>query len=333
MKNFLKKLVLSLLLVNLALTINMAVANAAPSQQAPTECAKSAKSPGQYLKCIGGQTKLPNYVDTGIHPDAAAETMPGVATITSPIYYAIDFFRYVISTIAFILVVVAAVKLVSTSKEEEATKAKDSLKIGVVGLILIQLADIAVKKAFFGEQGEAFQDVATTKLYAAETVIQIRGVIGFLEVFLGATAVLVIIIRGFMLITSAGNEEEIGKAKKHILYALAGLIIIGLAEIVVRGFIFPDNGSSLPDVNVGKRVIVMITNYLSGFIAIISFLMLFFGGYKYVVSGGEDEAKDKVKKIIFGAVIGLILAMSAFAIVNTLVKFEITPAASTTNTP
>lgn len=325
--------------VNLGLTLNMAIANAAPTPTPPVK--SEILTPLEYLKTIGKDTKLPNYVDTGIHPDAAAETKSGVATVTSPIYFALDLFRYLISTIAFIYIIVYAVKLISTTSEEEAGKVKEGLIMAVLGFIIIQIADIAVKKAFFGEQGEAFQDVATTKLYAAETVNQIRGIIGFFEYFLGAIAVLVLVIRGFTLITSAGNEEEIGKAKKQVIYAMAGLIVIGLSEVVVRGFIFPAQGSQLPSTQVGMHIIVSITNFLVGFIAIASFLMLFYGGYSYVISGGNEEVKDKVKKIIFGAVMALILSMGAFAVVNTFVKFDnpenasstTSPATSTTNVP
>lgn len=320
------------MLVNLGLTINMAVTNAADKPTPPIQD-PTITAPIDYLKTIGGQTKLPNYVDTGIHPDAAAETKPGVATITSPIYYALDFFRYLISTIAFIYVIISAIKLTSTSNEEEATKVKNGLVFGIIGFVLIQLADVAVKKAFFGEQGEAFQDVATAKLYAAETTTQLRGIIGFFEIFLGSVAVLVLVIRGFMLITSAGNEEAMGKAKKHVIYALAGLVVVGLSEVVVRGFIFPANGTALPDVNQGKHLIVSITNFLVGFVAIGAFLMLFYGGYSYVVSGGNEETKEKVKKIIFGAVMALILSMAAFAAINTLVKFDNPENNSSTTSP
>lgn len=315
--------------VNLGLTLNMAVTSALTPAPAPS----AIPSPLEYLKSIGKDTKLPNYVDTGIHPDAAAETKSGVATVTSPIYFALDLFRYLISTIAFIYIIVNAIKLISTTSEEEAGKVKDGLIMAVLGFIIIQVADIAVKKAFFGEQGEAFQDVATTKLYAAETVNQIRGIIGFFEYFLGAAAVLVLVIRGFTLITSAGNEEEIGKARKQVLYAMAGLIAVGLSEVVVRGFIFPANGSQLPSTQMGMHIIVSVTNFLVGFIAIASFIMLFYGGYSYVVSGGNEEVKEKVKKIIFGAVMALILSMGAFAAVNTMIKFDNPDNASSTTSP
>lgn len=303
--------------MNLGLTLQMAIANAdntAPPSQPSTI------APLDYLKTIGENTKLPNYVDTGVHLDAAAEVKPGVAAVTSPIYFALDMFRYVISGIAFVVVIIAAIRLVTTANDEEAGKAKKSLLVGIIGLLLVQLADVIVKKAFFGEQGEAFQDVATTKLYAEETTGQIRGIIGFLEVFIGSVAVLIIIIKGFQLVTSAGEEEQITKTKKHIIYAAVGLVVVGLSEVIVRGFIFPEGGSQLPKTEVGKKLIISITNYLAGFVAIFAFIMLFYGGYRYVVSGGEDEVKEKVKKIIYGAVMALLLALGAFAIVNTLIK-------------
>lgn len=304
--------------MNLGLTLQMAIANADVPPPPPDQ--SSVVSPLDYLKVIGEKTKLPNYVDTGVHPDAAAEVKPGVAAVTSPIYFALDMFRYVISGIAFVVVIIAAIRLVTTANDEEAGKAKKSLLVGIIGLLLVQLADVIVKKAFFGEQGEAFQDVATTKLYAEETTGQIRGIIGFLEVFIGSVAVLVIIIKGFQLVTSAGEEEQITKTKKHIIYAAVGLVVIGLSEVIVRGFIFPEGGSGLPKTEVGKKLIISITNYLAGFVAVFAFIMLFYGGYRYVVSGGEDEVKEKVKKIIYGAVMALLLALGAFAIVNTLIK-------------
>ena len=66
----------------------------------------------------------------------------------------------------------------------------------------------------------------------------------------------------------------------------------------------------------------MITNYISGFIALAAFLSLFYAGYLYVVSAGKDEATEKVKKLFTAALIALVLAAGAFAAVNTLVKFE-----------
>lgn len=290
-------------------------------------------SPSERLQGIGIETDL-NSFTTGQHPDAPPDyVQPGVGAITSPILFVIDLIRYAMTGVAAIIIMIAAIKLISTGTEEEATKAKSTLIIGAIGLVVIQLAGVLVTKVFFGEQGQAFEDLASVEIYSDQGVTQIRGIIGFIEVFVGAIAVLTIVIRGFMLTTSMGDEEGIGKAKKHLLYAVAGLLIVGLSEVVIRGIIFPAAGEELPDVNKGKLIIVMISNFISGFIALASFVMLFYGGYKYVVSAGNEEETAKVKTTIIGATIGLLLALGAFAIINTLITFDTAVALSSVNLP
>lgn len=329
MKKIAKQIVLLFILINLGLTLQMSFANAEGETPIPKKDETTTENPlskyygplGQIEK-IGGKTGLPDFLTGGQHPDAATDyAQPGAGTITSPIYFAIDLFRYFISGIALIIIVIQAIKLISTDSDEEAGKAKSTLLLCAAGLIVIQLADTIVKKMFFGEQGEAFEDITTAEIYAEETVNQVRGIIGFVEFFLGSVAILVIIIRGVTLIAGGGEEEATKKAKNQIIYALVGLAIIALSEVVVRGVIFPEAGSKLPDVDRGKFILVTLTNYLAGFIAIIAFAGLFYGGYLYVTSGGKEDVNDKIKKIVLGAVIALVLALGAYAAVNTLIKF------------
>ncbi|HNV96876.1 MAG TPA: hypothetical protein PKL13_00985 [bacterium] len=65
----------------------------------------------------------------------------------------------------------------------------------------------------------------------AERIINI--VLGFL----GFIALVIIIIAGFKWMTSGGNEEKIGAAKKMIGAGIVGLIII-LFSYVITAFIF-----------------------------------------------------------------------------------------------
>ncbi len=275
-------------------------------------------SPLEQLQLVGDGTGQQSFT-TGQHPDAPPDyAQPGVGTATSPIYFALDLFRYVVSGLALLVIVAQAIKLVSTANDEEAGKAKTTLIVGTMGLLIIQVADAAVKKMFFGEQGEAFESVSTTELYAEETTKYLRGIIGLVEIFVGAAAVLVIVIRGIMVITSVGEEEAITKAKKHIIYALVGIATVILSEVVVRGVIFPEAGKELPDVQAGRFILINIINYLSGFVAIMAFVGLFYGGYRYVMSAGDEEMNEKIKKLIIGALIALLLSLGAFALVNTV---------------
>lgn len=58
-------------------------------------------------------------------------------------------------------------------------------------------------------------------------------IIGTLLVWAGAVALLFIIIGGFRYIFSMGNEEGADGARKTVLYAILGLIIIFLAFLIV----------------------------------------------------------------------------------------------------
>jgi hypothetical protein len=50
----------------------------------------------------------------------------------------------------------------------------------------------------------------------------------------GLIAVLVVVIGGFRYLTSMGNEEVTSQAKKMILNAIIGIIIIVLSFVIVR---------------------------------------------------------------------------------------------------
>ena len=51
--------------------------------------------------------------------------------------------------------------------------------------------------------------------------------------FLGLLAVIMVIYGGITYVTSAGNDEAVGKAKKIILYSVIGIIVILLSFVIV----------------------------------------------------------------------------------------------------
>lgn len=62
----------------------------------------------------------------------------------------------------------------------------------------------------------------------------IATIINVLSVLVGVLAVVMIIIGGFRYVTSGGNSEKVTGAKNTILYALIGLVIVALAQAIVR---------------------------------------------------------------------------------------------------
>lgn len=314
-KKLVKGLVLAFLLINLALTTS-SLCGAATTQEDP--CIEN-----PTLPCIGDQTGLPN-MKIGQHPESPVDyEYEGVGTLGSTAYFLMDLFKFLLSGVAVLVIISMGVKMIASgSNEEEVGKIKKGLGVAIAGLILIQLADVLVKKVFFGEYGEVLEDKTSAEEFATEGTAELRGIIGMIQTALGAIAMLVIIINGIKIMISGGEEENRKKALKNIGVAAGGLVIVLLSELIVKGFVFPEYGEKLPSTEVAKGLFVMVTNFISGFLATISFVMLLAAGYMYVVSGGEEQGREKVKKLIFGAIIGLIIALGAYAIANTLITFQ-----------
>lgn len=62
----------------------------------------------------------------------------------------------------------------------------------------------------------------------------IKTIINVFSIIVGVVAVIMIIFGGFRYITSGGKQESISSAKNTILYAIIGLIIVALAQIIVK---------------------------------------------------------------------------------------------------
>jgi hypothetical protein len=62
----------------------------------------------------------------------------------------------------------------------------------------------------------------------------IHTVINLLSLVVGVVAVIMIIIGGLRYITSGGSDTSVTGAKNTILYAIIGLIIVALAQVMVR---------------------------------------------------------------------------------------------------
>ncbi len=61
-----------------------------------------------------------------------------------------------------------------------------------------------------------------------------RTIVNFFLYFLGFLATIMIIYGGILYVTSAGNDENVQKAKKILLYAIVGIIVILLSFAIVN---------------------------------------------------------------------------------------------------
>jgi TRAP-type C4-dicarboxylate transport system permease small subunit len=62
--------------------------------------------------------------------------------------------------------------------------------------------------------------------------------------------------------------------------------------------------------------ITIVINVLLGLIGVVAVIMLIIGGFRYVLSQGDEKATKGAKDTILFAIIGIVVAILAFAIVN-----------------
>ena len=83
-----------------------------------------------------------------------------------------------------------------------------------------------------------------------------------------------------------------------------------------------DNPSAISGATGGetsfKALAQTILNYALSFLGFVATIMVIYGGVLYVTSAGNDTEVEKAKKILLYAVVGIVLILLSFALVNTV---------------
>lgn len=62
----------------------------------------------------------------------------------------------------------------------------------------------------------------------------ITNVVNLFSLIVGIVAVIMIIVAGLMFITAGGDSGKVANARNTILYAAVGLVVVALAQTIVR---------------------------------------------------------------------------------------------------
>lgn len=131
---------------------------------------------------------------------------------------------------------------------------------------------------------------------------------------------------------------------KKILKVIAVLaVVVGLAAPLVQSI---DVGAAtaaeqvkqgFDEVSAGENKnlpgsVKTIINIMLYIIGIVSVVMIIYGGIRFAASGGNEKSTETGRKTLTYAVIGLVVAILAYAIVNFVISGVGKPAASTLTT-
>jgi hypothetical protein len=153
--------------------------------------------------------------------------------------------------------------------------------------------------------------------------------LGLLDILLRVAALVTvgfIIYGGILYVTSQGEPDKAKHALSTIINAAVGLVITIISAAIVS-FIGTrlaggagTNTFGLPEVAAGQSQIQVILTIFFGILSAASLLIIMLAGFRYVTSSGDPGNMAKAKNTIIYAAIGLVVSMSAFAIVAFLLN-------------
>lgn len=63
-----------------------------------------------------------------------------------------------------------------------------------------------------------------------------------------------------------------------------------------------------------------IINYILGIVGIVALAYFIYGGFRYITSGGNEDTIAEAKRILTGAIVGIIIIGVAAAVVNFVIN-------------
>ena len=97
--------------------------------------------------------------------------------------------------------------------------------------------------------------------------------------------------------------------------------VVRATDMSLSGGVSNSQGEGVPGELTGSDgVFEIVVNVLLFIIGAVSVIMLIYGGIRYTTSGGNANSVTAAKNTIMYSIVGLIIAILAFAVVNFVVK-------------
>ncbi len=127
-------------------------------------------------------------------------------------------------------------------------------------------------------------------------------------------AVIMIMVGGFMYVTSMGDPTKAKKGIEYIRNSVIGLAIILGANIIIDEIRYLTGAEGA-----GGGFSVFANTFIGWFLTIIvgvSVLMIIYAGYLFLTGGGEEKKIAQAKSIIKYTVVGIIVAILSASMIN-----------------
>ncbi len=141
-------------------------------------------------------------------------------------------------------------RITFTSQDnEEAKKGRVEIFYAILGFIIVKVSEVLVV-SIYGRPDEDCSDntfFRTSRCMLEDpdlsgTIRIAVTIINFFNSFISIAIVLLIVYAGFLVLTSAGNEDRLQKAKNILLYIAIGVLLLVASYAVFNFFLLRDTG-------------------------------------------------------------------------------------------
>lgn len=131
------------------------------------------------------------------------------------------------AALSVVFVVIGGARfLISFGRDEEFTKAKNTIQWALIGIVVAVTSHRIVIAVISENYGPSITGDPLIDFFAS--------VIRIITGLLNAVFLIMVIASGTRMVMARGKEDEVTKGKYGVLYAITGAIIINVAPFVVR---------------------------------------------------------------------------------------------------
>ena len=272
------------------------------------------------MNALVNQTKSPFYC-ISCSPDAQAFKLVA-ETISCHIICLVQ----LVAGMVLVLIVVFAGLRYTISGDDPTTRHDmlNWIKNAIAGILIIILA-VPVLNYITEGSGTPLECDCISNGDIAEQIVTVLGnLLCLFTLIAPPICALAVTYGGLQYITSADDPGARDNAKKVIISALIGMILVMLAVPLVNLVLtssftqvtLNNNCLQVPAVTEITRIMCSFWCFLSYIAPAICALVVIYGGLRYISSGDDPGARKTAKTIIISAFVGMILVYISIPIVN-----------------
>jgi len=208
-----------------------------------------------------------------------------------------------------IILTIFGFRMIVAQEDDIRDRARPIVTSVISGMVLSMLI-IPFIRAFYGSTGEISRGGMSLGVNIINT--EVTGVINWALVLAAPLAITMIIFTASQALFNPTNEEGIANMRKTIFSVIAGIVLILVRFVLADTF----GGDGTPSPVPILQTVVNILNFILTFTALVAVFIIIYAGVLMVLNLGDEERITKAKGLILRAILGLVVIMVSWAIVN-----------------